>query len=179
VLLLTLGVVTLGSSPTVVDLCMQMPCKLSHKQRTNGTTWLESEDDRVMRMRVVSTLHIVLRNVLMYLKHDYVSGRPSISVRRTRGVLLLVSTTHYCNPFCFQHESCPRLTPLPPRPRPRPTFNQSSMPPSRHMRRRQSASLSLILLQPNCSAATPPSPFYPPFKNLSSNSITVAAVMRD
>jgi hypothetical protein len=116
------------------------------------------------------------------IEHDYVSGRSSSISRhqRTRGATLL-STTHYSNLFfCFQHESWPRFTPLlPPRPLPRPTFNLSSMLPSRHMRKRQSASFSLILLPPSCSPATPPSPFYPSFKTLSSNSITVAAVMRD
>ena len=124
-----------------------------------------------------------LAHVSSHVRYDYVSGRSSSISRhqRTRGAPLLLSATHYSNHFlCFQHESWPRFTPLlPPRPLPRPTFNLSSMLPSRHMRKRQSASFSLILLPPSCSPATPPSPFYPSFKTLSSNSITVAAVMRD
>jgi hypothetical protein len=34
---LVLGFVTLGSSLTAICLCMQMPCKFSHRQTTSGT----------------------------------------------------------------------------------------------------------------------------------------------
>ncbi|KAF8488447.1 hypothetical protein F5888DRAFT_1893375 [Russula emetica] len=43
--------------------------------------------------------------------------------------------------------------------------------------KKTSASFSLIPLPPSCSPATPPSPFHLSFKTLSSNLITVAAVL--
>jgi hypothetical protein len=75
-----------------------------------------------------------------------------------------------------QHESCPRFSPPLP---PLPTFNQFSISPWRHMRRRRNAIFSHIPLPPGCSPATPQPPSYPSFKTSSNNSIAVAAAIRD
>jgi hypothetical protein len=101
-------------------------------------------------------------------------GHPSLGYN-TRPHCFLFSHPPVSSP---QHEPCLRLTltlalPL------LPTFNPSSMPPWRHMRRSPRSSFSIIPLPPGCSPATPPPPSYLSFKTSSSSLITVGGAMRD